>query len=206
MTHWRILLLLAAWAICAAIGTGSMIHYELTPGERRCAPSHWPAGSQIQTDPARPTLLLFLHPQCGCSRATLAETQRLIADCDGQLALRVVFPRPLGASDDWEQTDVYRAALQIPAVRVHRDLNGAEARRFGAMTSGECLLYASDGQLLFHGGMTASRGHEGDNAGRSALRSLIKTGSADCRETPVFGCSLVDQSDTSSASYHATTD
>jgi hypothetical protein len=131
--------------------------------------------------------------------------QRLMVDCSEQFALHIFFVRPLEADDDWENTDVCRAAAQIPTVHVHCDVAGVEARRFRAMTSGEALLYASDGRLLFHGGLTASRGHEGDNAGRSALSSLIKTGHANLHETPVFGCSLVDRSNTSRPSSHANT-
>jgi len=205
MVRWHVLLLLAVWTLCAAIGTASMIRYEFTPGVRRPAPSGWPTSAETKLDTTRPTLLLFLHPQCPCSRATLFEMQRLMADCGEQFALHIFFVHPPGAGDDWENTDVCRAARQIPAALIHCDLGGLEARRFGTTTSGEILLYASDGHLLFHGGLTASRGHEGDNAGRSALLSLIKTGHANLHETPVFGCSLVDRSDTSSPSSHATT-
>ena len=51
-----------------------------------------------------------------------------------------------------------------------RDDDGAEARRFGAETSGQTLLYDARGALAFSGGITGARGHAGDNAGRASLR------------------------------------
>ncbi|HEX3447903.1 MAG TPA: hypothetical protein VHS97_06590, partial [Isosphaeraceae bacterium] len=71
------------------------------------------------------------------------------------------------------------------------DSGGEEAARFGARTSGLVALYAPDGRLHFRGGITGSRGHEGDNAGQQALLGLIQgnPSSLPC-ETPVFGCPL----------------
>jgi hypothetical protein len=74
---------------------------------------------------------------------------------------------------------------------VIRDQGGVEARRFDVEGSGHVLLYAPSGKLLFSGGITPSRGHEGDNAGRSAIVSLILRGHAPVDHTPVFGCSLL---------------
>ena len=77
------------------------------------------------------------------------------------------------------------------AVRV--DPEGVEARRFGSQTSGQIMLYDADGQLLFSGGITAARGHSGDNAGRNAILSLLTSGSSEQRGTPVFGCPLFSE-------------
>jgi hypothetical protein len=83
-----------------------------------------------------------------------------------------------------------RSAAEIPGVSVLSDPDGAEARRFGAQTSGHTLLFDHTGRLLFSGGITQSRGHAGDNAGESAIVSLINTQAADQTKTQVFGCSL----------------
>ena len=76
-------------------------------------------------------------------------------------------------------------------VLVDRDADGVEAARFGAKTSGQALLYAADGRLLFHGGLTPSRGHEGDNEGLRRVTAILD-GKAARDESPVFGCSLRD--------------
>jgi hypothetical protein len=80
----------------------------------------------------------------------------------------------------------------IPGVTVHLDDAGREARLFASMTSGETLLFDAEGRLKFHGGITASRGHSGDNAGRDALEALLRGQASQQVITPVFGCSLFD--------------
>jgi len=57
------------------------------------------------------------------------------------------------------------------------------------------LLYDISGRLVFDGGITSARGHQGDNAGRSAISALL-TGQHDVvvRATPVFGCLIVPAS------------
>jgi len=75
-----------------------------------------------------------------------------------------------------------------------RDDDGVEAARFGAATSGQVILYDRDGRLLFSGGITASRGHAGDNDGRDAIVSLLGGGRGTRHSSPVFGCSLLEPS------------
>ena len=188
--------MIAAWTVCAGLGVARMLTYELTPAAGAAAPPTWPQATGISRDSSCPTLVLFLHPRCPCSRATLAELERLIAACDRPFGLRIVFVRPTGAGDDWNRTDLFQTAERIPRAVVSDDVEGIEAARFGAKTSGQALLYAADGRLLFQGGLTASRGHEGDNAGRSALSALISGSRSNCTQTAVFGCSLVNPSPT----------
>jgi hypothetical protein len=81
-------------------------------------------------------------------------------------------------------------ASAIPGVTVMRDAEGAEARAFHGATSGDIMLYGAAGQLLFHGGITASRGQIGPSAGSQALAALLQGQPALQTRTPVFGCSL----------------
>jgi hypothetical protein len=104
----------------------------------------------------------------------------------------VLFLRAEGAGTDWEKTDLWRSAAAIPGVAVHSDVAGAEAARFQASTSGQTVVYDGDGRLLFRGGITGARGHEGDNAGLERIVSLVHSGKADRAESSVFGCPLRD--------------
>jgi hypothetical protein len=70
------------------------------------------------------------------------------------------------------------------------DLDEVEVDRFHAEVSGLTMLYNADGKLLFSGGITASRGHSGDNVGRSSIVSLVTCGTSERTRTPVFGCAL----------------
>ena len=116
--------------------------------------------------------------------------QKIMTRCRGRLDARILFYKPADAPPGWELTDSWRDAERIPGVRVAVDPDGAEAARFGVETSGHALLYDPAGQLLFSGGLTAARGHAGDNPGRSAVVALVMGGTPEVRRTSVFGCPL----------------
>jgi hypothetical protein len=132
---------------------------------------------------------MLAHPHCPCTRASIRELARLIAQAQGRVTAYALFVKPAGSSDDWEKTDLCQSAASIPGVSVVVD-DGVEAGRFHAVTSGQTVLYDAEGHLLFSGGITGSRGHSGDNAGRTAIVSLLNTGEAERMESSVFGCPL----------------
>jgi hypothetical protein len=107
-----------------------------------------------------------------------------------KLDAHVFFYRPIHEPSAWVRTDLWRSANSIPGVQVLEDPEGALARRFGASTSGQTLLYNAGGRLVFNGGITAARGHSGDNNGRQAIVALLQGASPEQNITPVFGCSL----------------
>jgi glyoxylase-like metal-dependent hydrolase (beta-lactamase superfamily II) len=135
---------------------------------------------------------MVAHPHCPCTRASLAELERIIARCRGAVTAHVLFLKPGRSPQDWEKTGLWRTAAAIPDVRPVADVDGAEAVHFGARTSGHVLLYDPSGRLLFSGGITGSRGHQGDNPGRVAVIALIAGGRADPARTVVFGCPLFE--------------
>jgi hypothetical protein len=107
--------------------------------------------------------------------------------------VRVLFWGPRDAPAGWwTPTELWRAAEALPDARVGWDVGGAEARRFGARTSGHVVLYDRAGRLLFQGGVTAARGQAGDNAGKDAVIALLTQGRAERAATPVFGCPFGD--------------
>jgi hypothetical protein len=135
---------------------------------------------------------MFAHPHCPCTRASLGELEVLLTHFPSQLNSYVVFLKPTGTAANWEKTDLWRKASSIPGVRVYTDDAGIEAHRFQSETSGQTLLYDRGGRLLFQGGITLSRGHAGDNPGRSAIEELLREGHSNQVKTPVFGCSLFE--------------
>jgi hypothetical protein len=178
------------WALTLAPGFALLWAYKMRPGAAEGAPEVWPAGTRIARNRDRATLVLFAHPQCPCTRASLAELARLMARFDDQVGANVVFLRPADVGAEWDSSDLWKRASAIPGVTIVRDDDGVEAARFRASTSGATVLYDARGRLLFSGGLTSARGHEGDSAGLQRIRSLIRTGKADRSDAPVYGCSL----------------
>ncbi|HEY6329549.1 MAG TPA: RedB protein [Blastocatellia bacterium] len=180
----------ALWAVAVGIGFKILWSYANTPGTPAEAPASWPRSSRIKLSGDTPTLVMTAHPRCPCTKATIAELNRIMSDCQGRLAATVLFIKPDGVKESWERSDLWSSAASIPGVTVMTDDDGNESSLFGSSTSGQVLLYDKNGHLLFAGGITASRGHEGSNDGSSAIESLVDSGRSQYRATPVFGCPL----------------
>lgn len=201
----RLILLASAvlWLVAVIAGLWILWGYENTPGVGAKPPGLWPADSRIDRPQHQATLVMLVHPHCPCTRATMGELAEIMAHTQGRLTAYVLFLKPEGFSEDWEKTDLWQSAASIPGVNVMIDDEGTEARRFNSSTSGQAILYDAEGRLLFSGGITGSRGHSGDNAGRSAIVSLVNSGAADRAETFVFGCPLFDKNSECRDSAHA---
>ena len=82
----------------------------------------------------------------------------------------VLFFEPTGGVPaEWSTSALWAIAKRLPSTQVYTDRDGLLAQHFGAYTSGQVLLYDSQDQLRFAGGITPSRGHTGDNPGRAAV-------------------------------------
>lgn len=180
----------ALWIGASCCGMAMLVIYANSPGMALEAPQQWPADANVSRSGEGATLLLFAHPRCPCTRATLGELEKIMAHFPGSVTPWIIFFKPAGSDERWDQTDLRATAAAIPGARILSDVDGAEARRFNATTSGQTLLYDSGGNLLFNGGITLARGHAGDNAGRSAIEANLASGTVECAQTPVFGCPI----------------
>jgi hypothetical protein len=183
---------LLAWCALIVLGFGYLVGYSNTPGRAALPPPAWPVESKIEPDSANPTLLMFLHPYCPCSRASLEELSRIIARADRPAQAVIAFVLRGGTASELQEADLWKAAAVIPGARLWVDIGGLESMRFRAATSGEAMLYAANGRLLFHGGITGARGHVGDNRGAAAILSWLNTDQAERATSFVFGCPLAD--------------
>ena len=190
MTRYWFGAVAVVWLCLAAVGLAVLWQYDNAPGEAASAPDSWPARSHLARAADTPTLVMLAHPQCSCTRASLGELEELLARTDVHPRTYVVFLKPATFGEGWEQTDLWRTAKRLPNVSVVRDDDGVEARSFGAATSGQTLLYDPAGHLQFGGGITGSRAHQGDNAGRQSLLALLNGGRNARTGTNVFGCPL----------------
>jgi hypothetical protein len=132
---------------------------------------------------------MLVHPRCPCSSASLAELDALMVRARGVTAY-VLIVMPSGAAPDFETTGARRTAGRVPGVVVRSDVGGVEARRFGAETSGDIRAYDAGGHLIYSGGVTGSRAHEGDNVYRRLLAARLEEASSGPAVGKVFGCAL----------------
>jgi hypothetical protein len=188
------------WIAVVGMGARTLLRYANTPSRETSPPTEWPIGSALRPAAGHSTLLVFAHPECPCTRATLGELALVITQVRGSseiLDTYVVFSAAATVLDAWDKTGLWDSAVNIPRVRGVVDRGGVEARRFHATTSGQTLLYNARRRLLFSGGITASRGHAGPNDGHDALVALlgggVMRGASWRRTTPVFGCSLLGE-------------
>jgi len=182
----------ALWLGVSLFGLAFLWRYENTPAPPMAAPATWPAGSRISRAAGLATLVMFAHPRCPCTRASIGELAELLAQCQGRLRAIVLFYKPRGAPAAWARTDLWRSAAAIPGVEAGADDGGTEAARFGALSSGSVLLYDAAGKLAFRGGITGERGHMGDNEGREAIADILHGLTPRLTAMPVLGCSLAN--------------
>jgi len=195
---------LCLWALVLVGALGALWKYKLTPGAEASVPQRWPAGSALARGTSGPTLVMFAHPRCPCTRASLAELRAVMSSFAGKVTAEVIF-FDAGSGTAFSRTDTWDAAHAITGVSVFLDPGGREAKRFGATTSGHVVLYDATGVLRFSGGITPARGHQGDSPGMQRLLQQLARSSG--REAPsvaesaarsslstfVYGCSLEER-------------
>lgn len=179
----------ALWLLAMGAGLGALWLYGATPATEGRPAAVWPAVA-LARDPHRAAVVVFLHPRCACTPATLDELALALAAAPGAV-LHAVLVVPPGLPAGWGEGTNARQARALPRARLTVDAGGTLAAAFGATTSGEVFLYAGNATLRFHGGVTAARGHRGDNPGRAALTALLGSEVAMPARAPVFGCPLL---------------
>lgn len=180
----------AVWLLLVVAGLSLLSSYESKAGPDSAAPHGWPVNSTLPHENAY-TLVLAVHPQCPCTVATMDELALLLARCP-QLGADILFLQPKGFDENWVEGTLWKRAEAMPRVHCFVDHEGAQTALFGAQTSGQAALYSHEGELLYQGGLTAARGHAGDNLGVDSIVAITQHQTPAVRRTNVFGCSLVD--------------
>src|SRR5215510_8565066 len=180
----------AIWLIGVGTGLVALWRYEVTPNARAEIPKLWPSSSQLGRNPDLFTLVMAAHPHCPCTRASIDGLARIMSRLSGRVQAYVLVLKPNELPEAWEKTEVWRSAARVPGVSVVADVDGREASRFQAKTSGQTVVYEPGGRLVFDGGLTAARGHAGRAASQDQVVALVEGRTT----TPVvgnaFGCGL----------------
>jgi len=191
----KLAVIVAAWLILVLGGFAVSIQHDARPGASGDPPASWPVASRLKREPKRRTLLMFIHPNCPCTRASLAEFGRVLEGQHDPLAAYAVFVQQPSLQDDRRTKDLWSAAKAIPGLSLVEDRDGSEAARFNVRTSGHVLLYDSGGKLDFSGGVTVARGHVGQSSASDSLVAALNHRGTAKEQPPVFGCPLCDPND-----------
>src|SRR5688500_6181993 len=97
--RWAWWTLVAVWLTLALGGMFAIFRYTNTPSTTDVAPAAWPAESRLSRSRERPTLVMFAHPHCPCTRASIAELSKLAARVSDRLAVHVLFMRLSGVGE-----------------------------------------------------------------------------------------------------------
>ena len=183
------------WASVVIVGIGLTADFQLRPTSSAAqstqeAPARFPDSLQLAQANDIPTLVMFLHPFCPCSRASLSEMRKLLTECRNDVTTYIFFYSSPHFHQPIEETMLWRQAAGIPKVTVLSDQEGKVARVFGAHTSGSIFVYDGTSRLAFSGGITRSRGDVGKNAGADAVLLCLNGHQCDFHQHAVFGCPL----------------
>jgi hypothetical protein len=191
MTSTTSKLVVAGWMAMCATGIWQLGEHATTPGTAGAIVSELPAAIAAQLNWKFDTQLLVLaaHPQCPCLPASLSELAAVLRESP-DLTLRVLTYQPSTPPEAWNPDARADLLADLPTGCAVLDPDGQLATQLGANTSGHFLLFRTNGNLAFAGGITGSRGHRGDNANRRALLRALQSATTQPVGTPVFGCPL----------------
>ena len=74
-----------AWLCLVVFGLTLMFRYQTAPGLSADPPATWPKESSLQSLAGQARLVMTVHPQCPCTRASIGELALLMAACQGRL-------------------------------------------------------------------------------------------------------------------------
>src|SRR5690348_2721028 len=92
-----------AWVAGVAWGLQKIESYSSTPGTAATVPAQWPGSALVTPQAGRSTLVMFMHPQCSCTRASLEELKAILDKTGDAVSAWVVVLKPDGMGDDWAE-------------------------------------------------------------------------------------------------------
>jgi hypothetical protein len=180
--------ILALWAVLLVGGFRGLLQHETASTPFSAAPAR---DLKFGTD-GKTALIMALHPKCPCSRASVSELTKLYSHATKPLKIIVLAYKPAKEPDEWIESHALRSIRSLHA-EIVIDADGEEAKRLGMTTSGQIIVYDAEGNLVFDGGITGSRAHEGDNLGEQlALAQINGHATERLSSAPVFGCSIFE--------------
>lgn len=204
-------LLLVIWFAFVIAGYSLMVAYSSTAARTIPAVAALPENFGFADRNCRHAfnLIVCLHPQCPCSQATVGELEKILDRTNAKdFQCTVYLSKPAGTGPRFVEGNILNALNDIKAkdkgdLEVIIDDGDKFATRLNVKTSGHIFLFDRYGKRLFDGGITAARGHAGDNAGADFIIDCLRKNTvrkdslttAQATRTPVFGCSMESGND-----------
>ena len=164
------------WFLALGLGFHNILAWEATPGP----------GSQkrpaLELAKGRPALVVVLHSMCPCSLGTVANLHYLTPAQSRKIDVTLVVTGP-----HCRTSAVAVQACLVPRAHIRFLTEGQVIAKYGALTSGQAYLFDQSGALVFAGGLTDSRGCQGQSRGMKAVTDTI-AGKPCVKALPVFGC------------------
>ncbi len=191
LSFFSISLLISFWAVIIALGMLQFYRYETREGAKEVSNKSWPEGTSLSYSKSKFSWVMGIHPKCPCSLATVGNLERLFRYIEEPFHITALVRQdPLS---DESKSKVVRRLSKLPQVSIFFDERGETAAKFGMLTSGDSRIYNRSGELIFAGGITINRSHEGWSPGASLILEQMSKGSKKSVELPVFGCNIQDR-------------
>ena len=188
-TPSKLWLSLLVWSLFVAISFLWLLNYKGGAGAVSDPQKLLPLNAGI-VNTAQKSLYVFLHPNCSCSTATVNELKRLLHSIEVKPLVNIYFA-DVGDKEGIQQSSLWNSVSSIDGVKLLIDDDNEVIDLMGQKTSGNIVLYDEMGHLKFNGGITSSRGHEGDSKGKLKLQALLRGENENAITINTYGCGLV---------------
>lgn len=191
-------LILGTLALISLVGFGVLTDYSVRPAPPstvKTSLSSLDLNAMELDQDERSCVFLFYHPHCPCTLATARNLERLRSAIKVPVSIHAYAFCPSAAAVQWIESETTRTLQGIEDLTVFPDYGGQKCREYGALTSGQVCVYSPAGQLVFSGGLSSGRGHEGENIStRHFIEQLNDQTKSNCIYQPVFGCHILPTS------------
>src|SRR5438045_3478883 len=90
----KLFILITLWVTTIALGLHALLVYKGKPGTIGPTPETWPNNELIALPSNKPLLVMFAHPRCPCTKASLGELELLVAQAKDRFETVVLFCEP----------------------------------------------------------------------------------------------------------------
>lgn len=187
----RIIVFFCVWILSLLGGISLLAWYSNKPGETGSPPKSLPKTIPLSNNEKQYQLFMFVHPKCSCTISSIRELKRFLANCSESVSCTFFCFNPSGGASGWTRTRIWNCLAEIPDSKIIPDENAKWAQSLGIRTSGHVLIYDSNHNLKFSGGITVGRGHEGESLASISMSNLVRMQEQDRCQYPVFGCPII---------------